>query len=313
MAQDRASKTLHYFRAIFDGQAYPLQQKLLSVHDQNTPLAEREIPLMTGDVIRLHRLRSNQHSTFVHLSRHMPGEAALTIEANTQKVEDEEQQLNAPAGRAFVNGHCYMLINGHNIVFCSHGISLVRAQSYLSKYMQKFGVEKEDAIFDVNAAARIEKLDLIRQHGVKNIDLDAYAYNLALPEHQRNGLWRKAVGKAWDEMKALAMPDDGDQEMRAMENLLVGVQLTLDGNTRAGLPSKNAISNVAMGLAEDADDGLHDFRITTQSGETIKMSEIKLTTRKTIAREAQALDRDDCWAKLDEYFGNLRQQGLLEQ
>jgi|SRR5690554_4988698 len=313
MSQKRTTKTLHYFRAVRDGNPYPLQKKLLATHDPASSLASREIILMGSDVIRLQRLKNSEGSTFIHLSRHMPGESALTLEANTHKAEDEEKELHAPEGRAYVNGHCYMLINGHNLVFCSHGISLSRAQHYLYRFMEQRGLPKQEATFDISAAARIEKLQLIRRHGVRHINLDAHAYKLAMPDSQPNTFARKAMNKVWNEIRPLWERDDAEADQKAMENLLVGVQLTLDGNTRAGLHSKAAIENVAIGLAEDADDQLHDFKIVTQRGETINMSEIKLTTHKSILREAQALDRDDCWNKLAAYHGDLKQKGLLEQ
>lgn len=100
---------------------------------------------------------------------------------------------------------------------------------------------------------------------------------------------------------------------KALEDLIVSVQVKLDGNTRAIEGSKEFIESLAETVLDDEDSPVSKFTITTQDGERITADDVRLQTRIDVATNGNSVSHNSAWEGMEAYFDQITQGNLLEQ
>lgn len=314
MAKNSIGKTLHYLRAVYDGNPYDLATLLIASCIELNTVGEREIEFAGGDVVRVQRSKYMENGgILIHLTRFVPGEKAPTLQPQANSQEDIEEAEAAPPGKEFKDGDSFLLVTKHDVIFSTHGISKAKSTLYLQKLFVKAGFDEKQAYFDLNPAAKLDKLQLISKHGVRAMELGASAFDLSVPDAEQKNWFTGAMSRAWKEFEAVIAKDETPEDQKFREDLLVNVEVRLDGNSYASQSAKTSIESLARSLLEDSDAPLSEFKIITRDNETISSSDIRLQTRVKVQKQERSVEPNDMWSKMEVYFNDLKKQGLLEQ
>lgn len=314
MSQKNTRKTAYYLRSVFGDQAVDLQHLVTSARAVFGTVAASEIALGGGDIVRIQHYRSNSTGVCLHLARYIPGERASTLQPKAGLPEDDEGAQSAPSGMEFKDGDSYLLINRHNVVFCSHGISVEKSRLYLSMLFDKAGIDKQKRSFELRPATNIDKIQLLHRHGVKAIELGATAYNISLPQEKTGGWVNKVFGGVADELKALVTKDESPEELKLFEDLLVNVELRLDGNTRAAAVTQGFLEHVASSLLDDEEANvISQFTIITRNNDRITSAQTRLQESFNVAQENGSISHFGVWDGLSKYLEAITQGNLVEQ
>lgn len=313
MASDKTTKTMYYLRARRDGNPFDLQALMTRARRRKSNCGATEIELGGGDVVRIQHYSAAGGRLRLHLSRYVPGVSASTLQPKATSAEDDEGTQAPPRGKEFKEGDCFLLIKDHHVLYCGHGISKEKAALYLSQLFRAANLHDESSGFDLVPASNLDKLKLIQEHGVKSIQLAVSAFDLSLPEARRKNWISKSFGKIGDELSALVNRDQAIAEQKALEDLIVNVEVRLDGNTRAVQGSQDFIEDLAETVLEDDDTPISDFLIVTQDGERITSRAIRLQTKVSVETKDNSVSHNSVWTELGTYFDQIAQGNLLEQ
>ncbi|MEW5770811.1 MAG: hypothetical protein AB1831_10680 [Pseudomonadota bacterium] len=314
MPSTTKTKTLYYFRAIRNKQPFDIQKFMRMVRSNKATCAASEVDLGGGDIVRIQRYVDSEEMIKIHLARYFPGVMAATLQPKVPTAEDDETPHAAPSGREFKDGDCFLLLKEHHVIFCADGINHRKAKHYLELLFKEDNLYEQTVGFDLAPASNLDTVKLIHEHGVKAIDLEVSAYALSLPQDKRKTWPARLLGGFSDEINALAAKDQSAAEQKALEDLMVGVQISLNGSSRAGEPSKRFIESMAQTLFEE--DGLDhsSFSIITQKNEKIMADKIRLHTRVNLqTKQDNTVSHQSAWAEMERYFDDIRNAGLLEK
>lgn len=249
----------------------------------------------------------------LHLSRYIPGVQASTLQPKATTAEDDEGAQPPPKGKEFKDGDCFLLIKDHHVLYCGHGISKSKASLYLSLLFREAELNDESSGFELVPASDLDKLQLIQDHGVRSIQLAVGAFDLSLPKAQRTSWVARSFGTLGDELTALISKDQSLATQKALEDLMVNVEVKLEGNTRAVQSSQNFIEELAETVLDDAELPVSEFTIITQKNERITSGEIRLQTGVKVEVKDNSVSHTSVWGEMGTYFDEIDQKKLLEK
>lgn len=209
-----------------------------------------------------------------------------------------------------------MYIVGHHVIFCGHGfLSASTVASYLSLLSNKLRESNPNIVLfniEFKAVGNCDKLSLIQQHGVKSITLDASAYQLSRDRLYQNS--RSTIAKALGKVGSVFTSELSDEELEAQSEIHINLEVLLNGNSRASIEAQSLMQEQAEEIIDDETVN-QGFSITTQQGEVIKPSDVKLSKSVRIGRydEANSLLPGSAFTAISEYFLELQSRNLTEQ
>lgn len=314
MSDPTKSKTLHYLRSVHDGQPQNIEASIRVMLRRRRVCKDTELDPGDQSVVRVqHRQASTSRKpVLLHLVRYVPGEKAATIDPDPEGLEDNGDAERPPKGKEFKAGECFLLVKNADVLFCASGISQAVARSYLARLFAECGVEPDLCAFALRPAADLDRLAIIRERGVSAIQLGSVAYEASrklLPKKQSmSRQWLKSVS---DQVSALVARDDTVMEQRVMEDLIVNVELKLQGNSYADIEAQRSIDEMAIALlAEDHDN--QGFTIVTRDGNRLTDLSVRLHKRVKVASSSNSVEHGSVWNALNDYYGELSEGKLLE-
>lgn len=313
MANLKARKTIYYLRAVKDGNPLDLENFVVKARVLLPTVADTEIGFSDNQIIRIQHYEQTPTGVFIHLVRYVPGETAPTLEPRANQAEDDEGQEDAPEGKEYKDGDSFLLISKHHVIFCGHGISNQKSTNYITSLFAKAHFDKELIKFSLKPSSNISKLALLQTQGVKAIQISSSAYDVALPKKDRSSWFLKMLGGVGDEMKALVEKDNNIVEQKALEDLIVDIEVRLDGNTRATLAAQEFIGNVAEEIIDDLSEVEGGFTIVTMDNQKISASNIRLQSNIDVTKWGRSLSHKETWRGLGIYLEQLKEHGLWEQ
>ncbi len=313
MASNTTTKTLYYLRARRDGEPFDLQSIAARARRKKSNCGATEITLGAGDVVRIQHYSGAGGRVRLHLSRYVPGVQASTLQPKATTAEDDEGTQAPPTGKEFKDGDCFLLIKDQHVFYCGHGISKSKASLYLAQLFREADLHDESSDFELVPASNLDKLQLIQDHGVRSIQLAVCAYKLSVPKAHRTGWVRKSLGTLGDELGALISKDQSLTKQKALEDLIVNVEVKLEGNTRAIQTSQDFIEELAETVLDDNDSPVSEFTIVTQKNERITSGEIRVQTSVKVETKDNSVSHNSAWGEMGTYFDEIAQGNLLEQ
>lgn len=310
---EQLSKSIYYLRARRDAKPFNLQAIVAKARNKKKTVGDSEIELGGGDVVRIQHYKASSGQVLLHLARYVPGVAAATLQPKAAVAEDDEGSQSAPKGKEFKEGDCFLLVKGANVLYCSHGISLPKASLYLLQLFRESGYYDDASGFDLTPATNLDKLRLVQEHGVRAVQLQTNAFDMSLPKAKRTTWAGKTLGRIGDELTALVKKDQLSVEQKALEDLLVNIELKLDGNTRAVQSSQDFIEDLAELVLDDDEAPVSDFVIITQRNEKITSGSIRLQTSVKVDRKENSVSHISVWSELNSYLDVIAAGNLLEQ
>ncbi|ASJ72286.1 hypothetical protein [Granulosicoccus antarcticus] len=314
MSDNSKSKTLHYLRSVHDGQPRNIEASIRLMLRRRRVCKDTELDPGDQSIMRIQhrRVSTSNNPVLLHLVKYVPGEKAATLDPEPEGAEDEEGAQRPPRGKEFKAGECFMLVNDADVIFCASGITQAAARVYFRQFFAECGVEKEMCLFDLLPAADLDRLAIIRKHGVGSIQLGSVAYEASrklLPDNSTMG--RRLLKSVSDQVAALVAKDDTVLEQRAMEDLIVNVELKLQGNTHADIEAQRSIDKIAVAMLSD-EQGSEGFTIVTRDGNRLSDLSVKLHKRIKVTSYNNSVEHTSVWTALSNYYDELKEGKLLE-
>lgn len=311
MATKNVRKTAYYLRATQGSKPFDLESVIRACRQVNSSVAASEALVGAEDIVRIQHYREATDGTYLHLASYIPGEKAPTLRPKVMDTDDNESAQTAPAGQEFKGKDCFFFISGHNVLYCGHGITIQKAKAYFFILASKSNIT--GLSFELEASSNVDKLRLLKMHGVQAIEMSTSTYQASLMYEKPVGGLAGLFMKTLDEVKALVEKDEDAVSLKAMEDLIVNVEVRLDGNTRASLRAQEAISKMATDALLDEENNIGEFTIVTQSKDRIKVSDIRLQSAFNVERVDGSLSHSEVWQKLNAYYDGIRAANLQEQ
>jgi len=98
-----------------------------------------------------------------------------------------------------------------------------------------------------------------------------------------------------------------------LEDLIVNVEIKLDGNTQAVQGAQDLIEQLAETVFDGDELPIGSFSVVTRKNERITADQIRLQTAAKVARHNNSVSHNSVWDAMGHYFDELSQGDLLER
>lgn len=319
----KTTKTIHYLRAQSDHQLFNLEQALRTVLQAAPTVQDTQVEQFNQITQIMHRNTTPKDENgnliggiLIHIGSGTKDEHIRTMNNQPLQQDDHGGTQAPPSGYSFLRKEAFLYIVQHHVIFCGHGLlqapTVASYLNILSKQLQHN--ESNVILFDIQfkAVGNCDKLALIQQHGVKSIALDASAYKLSRDRLYQNS--SSTIAKALSRFGNVFTNELSDEELEAQSEIHINLEVSLNGNSKASIEAQSLMQEQAEEIIDDETVN-QGFSITTQQGEIIKPSDVKLSKSVRIRRyeEANSLLPNSAFAAISEYFFELQQRNLTEQ
>jgi hypothetical protein len=309
-------RTLFYRRVVWPGKnSNNLEKLLVSAHQILTTTKKRTFPYNEVEIQGMKIKHDRDVGFFCHVASYVPGQSTSLVPSPADVKETDPLPQAPPNRHNFMEGDIFFLVNGDHIVLCPSGVRESIAVAYISNILQNSFNEGTVPIYSIEPIADVNKVNLLRQEGVKKIAMNASLYDASVDYIERKTVQGKIFSTAAKEILALFSLDN-DLELREIdkkENLTVRVEISFDSRKKGGEIGKRRIESVANKIINDSDDGGDGFSIITTTGKRLTLDEVRLSEKATIAILGNSISRLDAWELLEQYMYSLKIKGMLEQ
>jgi len=266
---------------------------------------------------------------YLHIAVYVPDEPTSTIDKKSSTKKSKVKTLDAPVGQNFLSGDVFVFVKGDHLVLCPSGVREAVVHDYLYHLLVKVGLPEVAEALELEKVAKISALKIIRDEGVKSIELNASLYEATMIHMDPSkpspvGITRTLA----DQMASMFSKDKTLKEITDKENLNVKISLSFDGrearskyNSRDiefGVAGKKRLIETAAKIVDDFDDDDDSlpedgFTIVTRQGTKITPDEIRVSGDYKIKTFGKSLDKENAWVALKSFYENLKSNGMLNQ
>lgn len=317
------TKKLYYRRAKWEGQSKrTLQEILVDSHAKLDTVGKRTFPIGSGAEIQGANVKV-ESGLYLQIASYVPGEATSIIDKDATAKNSSVTAQIAPSGKDYLNGDIFVYINGNHLILCPSGVRENLVEIYIYLILQAVDEKDIASTFELDKVAKVSKLKMIKDEGVKEIELRASLYEASLI-HLNKGKPKVSgiQGAIAHELSALFCKDPELKDIREKENLSVSVVLRVDGNEAKrhsreigfGDAGKKRLRRTAEFIINEFEtDGDDGFVIVTGANNKITSDEIRVSDSFKVSTLGKSLSLNSAWAQLKEYFNRLNDEGVLKQ
>lgn len=309
----KKDKSLSYRRALWLN-ADPKSITLVSCIKQSTTklgtVEERTVERDNGQRVRLSAMKvDSKGGVSLHLTVHMPGEEASVVpEKVAAESEIEVSTTAAPSGAEFMDGDAFLYVNGNDVCMCTTGMSDGAIQYFLQQLFKAAQIRGDATQFSLEKISDVNKIKLIQQQGIKEIEIRGMLYQATLSFNRRKDQPHSIIGAAAKQIRHV-LGSDHDVNSDALQ---VGLTVKTD-RRRTGLKlGERRVEALAKDIIrhQESDD---DFVIVTKENQRIGPKEIFMKSTVAIDSKGKSVERDKAWRELSRFYQALDNAGALEQ
>jgi hypothetical protein len=307
------SRTLFYRRVVWlNGASGSLQKHLSKAHDTLVTTHDRTFPHRDGEIQGL-TVEKRNSGLFVHLAYYTPHQATSLVPSPSKAKSKDTSPEPPPNKHEYLEGDIFFLVAGNHLVLCPSGTRESVALSYIKHVLRKTGKEKLLTRFNIEPVAKIDKVKLLQQEGVKKVSLNASLYEATMEYAERKTTKMNLLHGVAEEVLALFAEDRNKelQKIGEMENLSVKLEISFDSRKKGGTLGRERLEKTAsMLIADDEDKG---FTIVTGNGKRLTADEIRISDKVKLAPHGNSVFRSNTCEALEQYLSDLKESGMLEQ
>lgn len=296
-----------------------LEERLREAHSQFTTVGQRTFDTTHGGQIKAANFvdKTNVGLLF-HIAAYVPGQPTSTVSKSPRAKKSKVDAEPAPEGKDYLDGDVFVLVKEDHIILCPSGVRESAAEVYIRKILTKKGVETE--CLEMEKVAKVSKVKMIKEEGVKEIRLGASLYEASLMEVDESAPNILGIKRILaDQIERLFAEDPDLDEIRERENLNIEIVIKFDGrNARKhqkdigyGESGRNRLMKTSDKLLRESDAGEDGFVIVTNSNNEIRSEDIRVSDTFRVKTLGKSLSPSDAWARLEEYANQLEQSGVF--
>lgn len=308
----KQTKTLEYRRARFLSDEQNLEQLVRQAWGQFGTQAERTITVGGDRATTGLRARDlNAVGFAVHCGRYTDGQGVGTIQtAPAPEVEIGEQPPEP--GENFLNSDLMALIKDNHVICMNCGRNAGSLRVYFQQLFRKAGFDDASRQFELVRIANPDKVAIIEAVGVKRVDLkidiaDATAAEL-IDGIGGGGIWHNITDSLGSALLAITGQDETVEQIRQAEKGTMKVSINIP---------KGDLSAAQEGLAQLSEEVVEDeesesYTIHLGNGDTIKPNEVSVRKQVKLEAAANSVSVFQAWEAMQEYIGELIENGQVE-
>lgn len=317
------NKKFYYRRAKWDGQESQTLQKILEdAHTELDTVGKRTFGVGSGSEIRGADYKSN-NGFYLQVASYVPGEATSIIDKDKTAKFSSVTAQNAPRGKDYLDGDVFAYIKGNNVIICPSGARESALGRYILEVLRACDEKDIAKSFELDKVAKASKLNMIRDEGVKEVDLDTSLYEASLMHLDKSkpkvsGIYKVVA----DQIGSIFSKDKSLSQIHEKENLNVKVSIKFDGREARkhlkdadfGVAGKKRLERTAeQVISEFEKDGEDGFVIITGANNRISSEEIRVSDTFRVEALGKSLSKDSAWSRLKEYHDRLSADGVFKQ
>lgn len=305
----RRTKTLIYRRAVWLGnETRTLEELVRLAHAKVKKVSERRFERSDGQYIKCLKSKPGpSDAVSLHLAAETPGDAAsITLKAHDNQEEADVGVTPAPEGSEFMDGDLFARISGNHVFLTSTGLREGTLRFYLCALFKKAKLGDDAEQFELQRAANVSKVAMLKNQGVKEIHLGTTLYDATNKYLDRNGDTVGLLNTLGHHVRTLF----GTQAKYVEDQLSVGIVIKADGRFKKNrVMTDSGLKNLASDLLKDGD----DYVIVTKTGQRISQSEIFVSQKVEIKRIGKSVDCSGAWDALKQFHLSLESSGITAQ
>ncbi len=273
---------------------------------------DTRLPLRDMHAEVRHR-RLTRRRVYLHVAAWTEGEPASIVPHGVLGNEADLDQSVPDDAWDYLDGDGMIFVSENHCLLMPSGLRSQTLELYLRSLLER-GRDEYDAqipehieSFELVPVADERVVQQIRRQGVKRIGLNLGQYLETARQHDdgRSTIVQR-IGAAI--LENLVLRPEDRQRIEAAENVHAKLVITCD-TRRAGIAPEDLIA-VAANIADESED---DVEIETGTGQRIKRGQVLLKKTVAVAAFAKTVHHGDAWDHMREYFGELRDGGMLEE
>ncbi len=168
---------------------------------------------------------------FLHVASYVPNQPTSTIAKNPRLKKSKIYAEPAPDGEDYLNGDIFVLIKNNHVILCPSGARESVAELYINNIIDKHFNKNISNNLSFEAVAKVSKIRMIQEEGVKEIILNASLYDASVQEINEKkpnvSDLRKYLA---DQIEQIFARDANLKEIKEKENLNIKISIKFDGN-----------------------------------------------------------------------------------
>lgn len=317
------NKKFYYRRAKWEDQdKQQLESILIDAHQTLDTVGKRTFEVSSGAEIRGASFKDD-NGLYLQIASYVPGESTSIIDKSKRAKQSNVTAQTAPEGKDYLDGDVFVYIKGNHVILCPSGVRENVVETYIWHVLR--AIEKKDIAktFELDKVAKTNKLRMIKDEGVKEIDLNTSLYEASLihmdQKNPKIGGWKKAMA---NQLSAVFSKDKDLKDITEKENLNVKVTIKFDGmearrhskDPEFGRAGKKRLEKTAEQVIAEFDaEHENGFVIVTGAGNRITSDEIRVSDSFRVETLGKSLSKSAAWAKLKEYHDRLDADGVFKQ
>lgn len=273
-----------------------------------TTADERTIIRTEGQYVTVAAIQDElKNGIYLHLVAETPGESASVVPTAQTVPQIDVTTVAPPPRHEFMDGDAFLFVKGDNVCLCTTAMRDGGIRYVLQELFKKAKLRKDSAKFDLIKAADLSKAALIKNEGVKEIELKAAMYKATADYQRRKTQAFSLLGAAAKHAKAL-FSKENDVTNDALKVILT---LKVDRRFRKGIRlGEKRIEQLATDLIknQERDD---DFTIVTKGEQQIGPDELFVKVTTQMEKVGKSVERDDAWKQIKKFYSALERAGAL--
>jgi hypothetical protein len=317
------NKKFYYRRAKWDDQGQQsLESILIEAHQILDNVGKRTFKVSSGAEIRGASFKDD-NGLYLQIASYVPDESTSIIDKSKQAKQSNVTAQTAPDGKDYLDGEVFVYIKGNQVILCPSGVRENVVETYVLYILRAIEKKEIAKTFELDKVAKTDKLRMIKDEGVKEIDLNTSLYEASLihmdQQNPKIGGWKKAMA---NQLSAVFSKDKDLRDIAEKENLNVKVTIKFDGrearrnskDPEFGKAGKKRLEKTAeQVLAEFEAEHENGFVIVTGAGNRITSDEIRVSDSYRVETLGKSISKSATWTRLKEYHDRLDADGVFKQ
>ena len=308
---DKVKKTLEYRRASFNpNNGQVLEDLVRSAWGQFGTHVERTVDI--GDRRSYSGLSASNdlYAGFaIHCGRFTDNQSMGTIPQAPSRAA-VVGECPPPDGENFLDFDLMAYIKGNDVICLSCGVNASRLTVYLRELLKKASLSDQAGEFILNKVSDYDKISLIREHGVKKIDLglsvsDALSDRL-VDYNPHDGSVQSFKHAATDIVRSFFHQYESLQALQKSNEEIFKVTIDIMG--RNVEPARQDISEFARKIVDDEE--IESFAIHLNNGSIIRSDEMSVKKVVMIEALAKSVNVHSAWKEMDTYMDEVEHEQI---
>lgn len=297
----RTPKTMEYRRAEWFKKSQPLETHLRNAWAKLPTTAKRVVEYGDGTCMGIASKDFGDDGFAIHCALFVDKQGVGTIPME-DKISVALGERKPGEDENFLITDIFAVVSGNDITSINASINAAKLRTFLYKLFEKAELGEDSTKFDILRRADINKLMLIEQRGVEEIDLRSTIAEATLDrikELSNKPDWlSKAKANLLKAVRAIAEKDADSSNLLESKDGKIKLSIRVpDGDLQEAKSGLKALADEFVGDSDE--DG---FVIHLHGGEQIKSSEIAIRRKVRIEKHANTVHTESAWSHLKQYM-----------